>query len=144
MTRTTTPRKPAARAATAKTATPPGFGGMLRGSMNSMMGTVGLNVPLRAIERLTSAIERAAALLERMERATRHLDRLDPRFVDRLDRSLTVLADMQQDTRAMRRRVDALEKEVRAMNKQLNERFDRLPLLRPGRRERRAADAGGG
>lgn len=116
---------------------------MLRGSMTGMMGTVGLNVPLRAIERLTSAIERSAALLERMERATRHIDRLDPRFVDRLDRSLTVLADMQQDTRAMRRRVDELEKEVRAMHKLLNDRFDRLPLLRPSRRERKAAATNG-
>lgn len=114
---------------------------MLRGSMNSMMGTVGLNVPLRAIERLTSAIEHSAALLERMERATRPLDRMDPRFVDRLDHSFKVLADMQQDTRAMRRRLDELDKEVRAMHRLLNDRFDRVPLLRPSRRVRKAAVA---
>lgn len=112
--------------------------------MNSMMGTVGLNVPLRAIERLTSAIERAAALLERMERATRHIDRLDPRFFERVDRSFKVLAEMQQDTRAMRRRVDELEKEVRATHTLLNDRFDRLPLLRPSRRERKAVTAANG
>lgn len=120
------------------TAAQAGLSGVLRGSMNSVMGTVGLNIPLRAIERLTSAIEHSAALLERLERATRHLDRVDPRFFDRVDKSFTVLADMQQDTRAMRQRVDEMEKELRAMHRLVNDRFDRVPLLRPSRRERRA------
>lgn len=114
---------------------------MLRDSMSSVMGNVGLNVPLRAIERLTSAVERAAALLERLERATRHLDQVDAGFVDRLNQSMRVLGDMRADTRAMRRRVDALEEEVRSMQVLLTERLDRLPVLRAGRRQRKAAQA---
>lgn len=121
---------------------------MLRDSVNSMMGTVGgLNVPLRAIERLTGAVERAAALLERVERATRHLDELDAGFVDRLYESFDVLADMRKDTRAMRTRVDELESEVRELQALLTERLDRVPLMRPSRRvrkaERVAAENGG-
>jgi hypothetical protein len=114
---------------------------MLRGSVGSVMGNVGLNVPLRAIERLTGAVERAAAVLERVERATRHLDRLDADFVDRLNQGLRVLTDVRQDTRAMRRRVEALEEEVHAMQELLTERLDRVPLLRPSRRQRKAAEA---
>ena len=112
--------------------------------MNSVMGTVGgLNVPLRAIERLTGAIERSAALLERLERATRHLDKVDARFIDRLDDSFDVLAQMRQDTKLLRQHVDALEKEVRGLHTLLNERFDRVPLLRAGKRTRKAAQATG-
>lgn len=112
---------------------------MLRDSMSSVMGNVGLNVPLRAIERLTSAVERAAALLERLERATRHLDQVDAGFVDRLNQSMRVLSDMRSDTRAMRRRVDTLEEEVRSMRGLLTERLDRVPVSRTGRRQRKAA-----
>lgn len=112
---------------------------MLRDSMSSVMGNVGLNVPLRAVERLTTAVERAAALLERLERATRQLDRLDAEFVDRLNQSMRVLSDMRTDTRAMRRRVDTLEEEVRGMQALLTERLDRVPLLRPSRKQRKAA-----
>lgn len=114
---------------------------MLRDSMSSVMGNVGLNVPLRAIERLTSAVERAASLLERLERATRHLDRVDADFVDRLNQSMRVLSDMRSDTRALRRRVDTLEEEVRSMQVLLTERLDRMPLLRPSRKHRKAAQA---
>ena len=114
------------------------FGGVLRGSVNSVMGSVGLNVPLRAIERLTGAVERAAALLERVERATRHLDEMDAGFIDRLNDSFRVLADMRKDTRAMRARVDELEGEMRALQTLLTERLDRVPLMRPGRRQRKA------
>lgn len=114
---------------------------MLRDSMSSVMGNVGLNVPLRAIERLTSAVERAASLLERLERATRHLDRVDADFVDRLNQSMRVLSDMRSDTRALRRRVDTLEEEVRSMQVLLTERLDGMPLLRPSRKHRKAAQA---
>lgn len=106
------------------------------------MGNVGLNVPLRAIERLTGAVERASTLLERVERATRHLDRLDADFIDRLNKGLGVLSDMRQDTRAMRRRVEALEEEVRTMHELLAERLDRMPLTRTGRKQRKAAAEG--
>ena len=102
------------------------------------MGSVGLNVPLRAIERLTSAVERAAALLERVERATRHLDKMDAGFMDRLNDSFRVLADMRKDTRAMRTRVDELEREIRELHTLLTDRLDRVPLMRPSRRERKA------
>lgn len=115
------------------------FGGVLRGSVNSVMGSVGLNVPLRAIERLTGAVERAAALLERVERATRHLDDVDAGFIDRLNESFEVLADMGEDTRAMRARVDELESEMRDLRTLLTERLDRVPLIRPPRRQRKAA-----
>ena len=115
------------------------FGGMLRGSVNSVMGSVGLNVPLRAIERLTGAVERAASLLERVERATRHLDEIDAGFIDRLNDSFQVLADMRTDTRAMRARVDDLESEMRDLQSLLTERLDRVPLMRPSRRERKTA-----
>jgi len=112
--------------------------------MSSVMGTVGLNVPLRAIERLTGAVDRAAAVLERVERGTRHLDRLDADFVDRLNETMRVLADVRSDTRAMRRRVDALEAEVREMRGLLTERLDRVPLLRPSRKKRKEAADGEG
>ena len=105
------------------------------------MGSVGLNVPLRAIERLTGAVERAATLLERVERATRHLDELDAGFFDRLNDSFQVLADMRKDTRAMRGRVEQLESEVRELQALLVERLDRVPLMRPSRRERKSAHA---
>ena len=115
------------------------FGGVLRDSVNSVMGSVGLNVPLRAIERLTGAVERAATLLERVERATRHLDELDEGFVDRLNDSFEVLAALRKDTRAMRSRVDAIESEMRELQSLLTERMDRVPLLRPSRRARKTA-----
>ena len=115
------------------------FGGVLRGSVNSVMGSVGLNVPLRAIERLTGAVEHAASLLERVERTTRHLDEIDPGFMDRLNDSFQVLADMRKDTRAMRARVDQLESEMRELQTLLTERLDRVPLMRPSRRDRKAA-----
>jgi hypothetical protein len=120
-----------------------GFGGVLRDSVNSVMGTVGLNVPLRAIERLTGAVERAASLLERVERATHHLDEIDAGFIDRLNDSFEVLADMRRDTRAMRSRIDELETEVRELQALLTERLDRVPLMRPNRRQRRAAPENG-
>ena len=120
------------------------FGGVLRGSVNSVMGSVGLNVPLRAIERLTGAVERAATLLERVERATRHLDEIDGAFIDRLSDSFQVLADMRKDTSAMRARVDELESEMRDLQTLLTERLDRVPLMRPSRRERMAARAENG
>ena len=115
------------------------FGGVLRGSVNSVMGSVGLNVPLRAIERLTGAVERSASLLERVERTTRHLDEIDGGFIDRRNDSFQVLADMRKDTRAMRTRVDELEREMRDLQTLLTERLDRVPLMRPNRRERKAA-----
>lgn len=105
------------------------------------MGSVGLNVPLRAIERLTGAVERAATLLERLERTTRHLDAVDDGFIERLDDSFQVLADMRKDTRAMRTRVDALETEMRELQALLTDRLDRVPLMRPSRRERKAAQS---
>lgn len=117
------------------------FGGVLRGSVNSVMGSVGLNVPLRAIERLTGAVERAAALLERVERATRHLDELDAGFVDQLYDTFEVLAGVRDDTAAMRARVDELEGEMRELQSLLTERLDRVPLMRPRRRRRRAEPA---
>ena len=116
-----------------------GFAGVLRDSVNSVVGSVGLNVPLRAVERLTGAVERAATLLERVERATRHLDRLDAGFVDRLNESLEVLADIRNDTAAMRDRVDEVEADVRALGALLTERVDRVPLMRPSRRQRKTA-----
>lgn len=116
-----------------------GFAGVLRDSVNSVVGSVGLNVPLRAVERLTGAVERAATLLERVERATRHLDRLDAGFVDRLNESLEVLADIRNDTAAMRDRVDDVEADVRALEALLTERVDRVPLMRPSRRQRKTA-----
>ena len=146
------PKPETARRAAPKRATPKrtapadppavgGFAGVLRDSVNSVVGSVGLNVPLRAVERLTGAVERAATLLERVERATRHLDRLDAGFVDRLNESLDVLADIRHDTTAMRERVDDVEADVRALQTLLTERLDRVPLMRPSRRERKTAQA---
>jgi len=159
MPRSTTTRRSAA--AHAEPETSGRLGGVLRGSMNSVMGTVGLNVPLRAIERLTGAVERAAAMLERfdddegvarlldlikradrisrsVERGTKHLDRIDAAFLDRVNEALEVLVQMRQDTKVMRQRMESLETEVRALQTVLTERLDRVPLLRPSRRERRS------
>jgi len=141
------------------------FGDVLRGSMSSLAGTVGgLNLPLRTVERLTKAVERAAVMLERIEdaggstrvitllkradrisksveQATKHLDKLDPNFVKRLDTALAMLVEMRQDTAAMRARLDSLEVEVRGVQTVLTDRLDRVPLMRPSRRERKAAQA---
>lgn len=109
---------------------------MLRGSVNSMVGAAGLNLPLRAVERLTTSIEHATSILERLERATVHLDDVDADFVARVSESLDVLARMSEDTRAIRKRMDSLEAEVKAMRALVEERLDRLPLFRPRRRSR--------
>lgn len=137
--RATPARESAKESATAENPLAGAFGGVLRGSVNSVMGSVGLNVPLRAIERLTGAVERAASLLERVERTTRHIDEIE--FIDRLYDSFQVLADLRKDTRAMRARVDELESEMRDLQTLLTERLDRVPLMRPNSRERKAARA---
>lgn len=111
-----------------------GLGSRLRGSVNSMVGAAGLNLPLRAVERLTGAIEQATSMLERLERATARLDDLDADFVERLSDSLDVLTRMHEDTRAIRKRMDAIEAEVHGMRTLVEERFDRVPLLRSRRR----------
>ena len=118
-----------------------GLGSMLRGSVNSVVGAAGLNLPLRAVERLTSAVEQAAHTLERLERATGHLDRIDGEFLDRVQEAFDSLADMSDDTRAIRERMDAIEAEIREMRELVTNRFNRVPLLRPGRRERAQAAA---
>jgi hypothetical protein len=118
-----------------------GFGGMLRGSVNSMVGAAGLNLPLRAVERLTSAVEHAAITLERLERATEHLDRIDGDFLDRIHEALDALTDMSDDTRAIRERMDGIEAEIREMRELVTNRLDRVPLLRPRRRDRAQAAA---
>jgi hypothetical protein len=96
-----------------RAASPGGIGGMLRGSVNSVVGAAGLNLPLRAIERLTRAVEHAATTLERMERATVHLDRVDSAFIDRVEEAFDILAAMADDTRAIRERLTGLERELR-------------------------------
>jgi hypothetical protein len=120
-----------------------GFGGMLRGSVNSMVGAAGLNLPLRAVERLTSAVEHAAITLERLERATAHLDRIDGDFLDRIHEAVDALTDMSDDTRAIRERMDGIEAEIREMRELVTNRLDRVPLLRPRRRDRAQAAAAG-
>lgn len=134
------PKRDSAKRTSSKESSNAGrIGGALRGSMNSVMGTVGLNVPLRAIERLTGAVEHAATVLERVERATRHLD---ARFFDRVNDSFAVLADLRKDTRAIRARVDEVEADMRELQLVLTERLDRVPLIRPSRRARKAKAAG--
>jgi hypothetical protein len=138
---------------------------VLRGSMNSVMGTVGLNVPLRAVERLTGAVEHAASMLERLEeggvatrvldllkradritrsveRASRHLDDVEDGFVKRLSDALDMVVLMRQDTEAIRARLDTLELEVREVRSTVTQRLDRSPLFRPSRKERRATGTG--
>ena len=113
-----------------------GLGSMLRGSVNSMVGAAGLNLPLRAVERLTTSIEHATSILERLERATLHLDDLDADFASRVSDSLDVLTRMSEDTRAIRKRMDSLEAEVKGLRTLVEERMDRIPLFRPHRRSR--------
>lgn len=139
--RATPKRDSATRTSSRESSGAGGIGGALRGSMNSVMGTVGLNVPLRAIEGLTGAVERGATVLERVERATRHLEKLDARFMDRVNDSFAVLADLRKDTRAIRARVDEMEADMRELQSVLTERLDRVPLVRPPRRERKAKAA---
>ena len=115
-----------------------GFGGMLRGSVNSVVGAAGLNIPLRAVERLTTAVENASRTLERLERATVHLDRVDADFLDRVSETLDLLADMSEDTGAIRERLDALEDEVHELRTTVTQRLDRVPLLRPRKQQDRA------
>src|ERR1700730_3622316 len=112
------------------------FRRMLRGSVNSVVGAAGLNLPLRAVERLTSAVEHAAITLERLERATAHLDRIDRDFLDRIHEALDALTDMSEDTRAIRERMDGIEAEIREMRELVTNRLNRVPLLRPRRSER--------
>ena len=113
---------------------------MLRGSVNSMVGVAGLNVPLRAIERLTGAVEHAALTLERLERATVHLERFDEDVVDRVNDALDALADMSDDTHAIRERLDSIEAEVRDVRAMVLQRLDRVPLMRPRQRDRHTGE----
>jgi len=115
-----------------------GFGGILRGSVNSVVGATRLNVLVRAVERLTRAIEHATVMLERLERATKHLDRVDDRFIERVNATLGVLNRMGTDTRAIRKRMDSMEIEMHELRMIVTQRLDRVPLLRPRRRDRRA------
>lgn len=107
-----------------------GFGSVLRGSMTSVVGAAGLNLPLRAVERLTSAIENASAVLERLERATTRLDDVDDDFLDRVYETLDLLAAMRDDTKAINKRMAVVEKEVRELRVLITQRFDQVPLLR--------------
>ena len=111
-----------------------GFGSMLRGSVNSMVGAAGINLPLRALERLTTAIEHASAILERLERASSRLDDIDDDFLERAYDTLDVIAAVQKDVHAMSARLNSVEKEVRQVRSLLNERFDQVPLLRARRK----------
>jgi hypothetical protein len=131
-------RRPATprTASSGEPATAGGWGGVLRGSVNSVVGAAGLNLPLRAVERLTRAIEQATTVLERMERATQQLDRLDADFIDQVSETLDVLMDMREDTRAMSERMVSLEDELRNLRSLLTQRLDRVPLLRPRRKDR--------
>jgi hypothetical protein len=112
---------------------------MLRGSVTSVVGATGLNVPMRAVERLTHAIERATLMLERLDRATEQLDRVDADFIDSVNETLGILARMGADTRAIRKRMDSMELEMRELRTVVTQRLDRVPLLRPRRRDRRAS-----
>lgn len=118
-----------------------GLGSVLRGSVNSMVGAAGLNLPLRAVERLTSSIENASAILERLERATTRLDEIDDDFLDRAYETLDILAAMREDTHAISERLVALETEVRELRTLITQRFDQVPLLR--RRRGAASDNDG-
>lgn len=115
------------------------LGGVLRGSVNSMVGAAGLNLPLRAVERLTGALENATAILERLERATGRLDRLDDDIVERAQEALDAVNEMSEDTRLIAERMESLEEEVRELREVITQRLDRVPLLRP-RGERRSGE----
>jgi len=106
---------------------------MLRGSVNSVVGTVGLNLPLRAVERLTGAVEHAAAILERLERASKHIEDLDEDFFERIEETLETLLVMRDDTAGIHARMESLEREVVLLRKALSERLDRLPWIRSRR-----------
>ena len=110
-----------------------GLGGLLRGSATSLAGAAGLNLPLRAVERLTTAIENTTATLERLARTTEILDDLDADIVDRFVDTFDVLSAMQADTAAMRERMESMEGEIRELRVLITERFDRVPLLREKR-----------
>ncbi|MHB8717713.1 MAG: hypothetical protein ACYDAC_02320 [Candidatus Dormibacteria bacterium] len=131
--RTTTKRSGTRATAGAEAASGGGIGGLLRGSVTSVAGAAGLNLPLRAVERLTSAIEGTAATLERIARTTEILDELDADIVDRFVDTFEVLAAMREDTAAMRGRMDSMEVEIRALRLLIAERFDQVPLLRERR-----------
>ena len=135
-----TRRAPAARKPKPKAEPEPapapsgGFGSVLRGSVNSVVGAAGLNLPLRAVERLTSAIENASQVLERLERATTRLDELDDDFLDRAYETFDMLAAIRDDTHAINDRIVAVEEEVRELRSLITARFDQVPLLRQRRR----------
>jgi 2-polyprenyl-6-methoxyphenol hydroxylase-like FAD-dependent oxidoreductase len=97
-----------------------GFGSVLRGSVNSVVGAAGLNLPLRAVERLTTAIENVSAVLQR----------LDDDFLDRAYETFDILAAMRDDTQAINQRMVMMEEEVRELRNLITQRFDQVPLLR--------------
>ena len=126
-TRTPSPRR------TADEAGGGGLGGLLRGSATSLAGAAGLNLPLRAVERLTTAIETTSATLERLARTTEILDELDADIVDRFVDTFDVLSAMREDTAAMRERMESMESEIRELRELITARFDQVPLLREKR-----------
>ena len=137
--RTTTTRRrtPAPTTTTPDPATGGGFGSLLRGSVTSVAGAAGFNLPLRAVERLTAAIESTTATLDRLARTTQILDELDADIVDRFVDTFDVLSAMGEDTAAMRERMESMESEIRELRVLITQRFDQVPLLR-GKRGRGA------
>ena len=86
---------------------------MLRGSVNTVVGAAGgLQLPLRAVERLTAAVENAAAALERIQRAAERLDSLDEDFLERITETLDILAAMHDNIAAMTERLERVEDDV--------------------------------
>ena len=128
-------RRPAAqRSSPEDEASQSGLGSRLRGSVNSMVGAAGLNLPLRAVERLTTAIENASSILERLERASMRLDDVEDDFLERAYDTLDVIVTLQKDVHAMAARLNTVEREVREVRTLLTERFDQVPLLRARKR----------
>ena len=125
--RATSPRPPADEAGGG------GLSGLLRGRVTSVAGVAGLNLPLRAVERLTAAIENTTATLDRLARTTEILDDLDADIIDRFVDTFDVLAAMRDDTAAINARMESMEGEIRELRMLITSRFDQVPLLREKR-----------
>lgn len=107
------------------------IGGLLRGG-GSMLGQIsGMESPARSLERVAGAAERAAALLDILEREI---------GVQRAVETLQRVDAMADDIAEMRRSVRAIELAIVDLHTRLAPPLDRIALPRMGRRRRRPDD----
>ncbi len=110
---------PSGRRTPAKAATTTGRGlsGLLRGSVNSMVGATGIDLPTRVLEQITTAVDRVSL---RTERVVKQLDRLN--------KTVDILMDLRQETVGIAKKMDGIEKQLEEVRGLIALRSARAPV----------------